>query len=248
MIPTYHLHHGDYLEYLATIPSGSVDMILTDPPYGTTAADWDTAPDMVAMWREFRRVIKPNGAMLVFAQIPFSISVCNGNIKDLRYEIIWQKARPVGHLTATKKPMQGHENIFVFYKSAPTYNPQMRPGKPYVSHGNTTSKLYGKEGFRQQKINTGERYPTTIMRASAGHSVKDRYHPTQKPVEMLAELIRTYTNPGDTVLDPFAGSGSTGVAAVQIGRNFLGSELDEKFYNIANNRISGLVNLNLATA
>ena len=234
---------GDCLELMKSIPDGSIDMILTDPPYGTTDAPWDKVVPIDEMWEEYNRIIKQDGAVVLFSQLPFAVDLINGNRKSFRYEIIWQKTMTVGFLNANKMPLRAHENILIFYKKLPTYNPQKTAGKPYFKPGSVTTpgEVYGNSKAASKRLTidnvTGERYPTDVLRFSnAGR--RGKKHSTQKPTALLEWLIKTYTNPGEVVLDSCMGSGSTGVACVNTGRDFIGIELNEQFFNIAKERIA----------
>lgn len=227
------LLQGDCLELMKDIPNKSVDMILADLPYGTTRNKWDSVIPLEPLWEQYKRVIKDNGAIVLTAQTPFDKILGASNIKMMKYEWIWQKDGGTGHLNAKKMPMKDHENILVFYKRLPTYNPQMRQGEPYVQKSGKGSSNYGEQ--RQVVThNKGERYPLTVIKFN-----RDRggLHPTQKPVALFEYLIKTYTNEGDTVLDNVMGSGTTGVACKNLNRNFIGMELDEDYFKIAKERI-----------
>jgi len=227
---------GDCLERMKEIPSGSVDMILTDPPYGTTACKWDSIIPLEPMWEQLKRIIKPNGAIVMTASQPFTTTLIASNMKMFRYEMIWQKNRGTGIFNAKKIPLKSHENILVYYKSLPTYNPQMTKGKPYIQKQGRQSHAFGMDtGKDITTVNKGERYPLTVhqFKSTNGKNV----HPTQKPVALMEYLIKTYTNEGDTVLDFTMGSGSTGVAAKNLNRKFIGIELDEGYFDIARERI-----------
>ena len=231
------LYHGDCLEVMKTIPDKSIDMILCDLPYGTTQNKWDSVIPFEPLWKQYERVIKDNGAIVLFAQTPFDKMLGSSNLKLLKYEWIWDKKLGTGHLNAKKMPLKRHENILVFYKKLPTYNPQMTKGDPYnkgMVHGKSSN--YGKQREVAKKNITGERYPTSILEYTNANR-QNRLHPTQKPVDLLEYLIRTYTNEGEIVLDNCMGSGSTGVACLNTNRKFIGIELEEKYFNIAKNRI-----------
>lgn len=231
------LMQGDCLELMKSIPSGSVDLILTDPPYGTTACKWDSVIPFDLMWDQLKRIIKPNGAIVLFGVEPFSSALRMSDIKQWRYDWIWEKNKPTNFGNANKMPLKSYEVVSVFYKSLPTYNPQgliSIPEKIVKRNKNEEPKAYGKTGligeFKRNKTN----FPRQILRF--GMSEKN-FHPTQKPVALLEYLIKTYTQESETVLDFTMGSGSTGVACVNTNRNFIGIELDEDYFNIAKQRI-----------
>lgn len=237
------LMQGDCLERMKEIPDGSVDMVLTDPPYGTTACKWDSIIPLEPMWVQLKRIIKPNGAIVMTAAQPFtSILVCS-NLQMFKYDWCWRKPKGTGHLNAKKQPMRDKEDIVVFYSKQCTYNAQMAMGAPYKdkagkNHNERTSmtELYGSyTNFRND--NNGKRYPKQVV--DFGVVERGTVHPTQKPVALMEYLIKTYTNEGETVLDFTCGSGTTGVAAVNLNRNFIGIELDEGYFDIAKNRIMG---------
>lgn len=228
-----YIKQGDCLELMKGIPDGSIDMILCDLPYGTTARNkWDCIIEFEPLWNQYERIIKENGAICLFAQAPFDKILACSNLKLFRYEWIWVKQQGTGHLNAKKMPMKAHENVLVFYKKLPTYNPQMREGKPYVCKSGR-----GSTNYREQKSvvteNDGFRYPLDVVEFQSDKGL----HPTQKPVALLEYLIKTYTNEGEMILDNCMGVGSTGVACVNTGRNFIGFELDPKYYEIAEKRI-----------
>ena len=233
---TQKLLQGDCLELMKDIPDKSVDMILCDLPYGTTQNKWDSVIDLEMLWKQYTRIIKDNGAIVLTAQSPFDKVLGMSNIKMLKYELIWEKEQGTGFLNAKKMPLKSHENILIFYKKLPTYNPQMRTGfKPYVAVRNTATSNYGKQVDSVTTISNGDRYPLSILKFKRD---KDRIHPTQKPVVLMEYLIKTYTNEGDLVLDNTMGVGTTGVACKNTNRKFIGIELDEKYFNIATKRIN----------
>ena len=225
---------GDCLERMKEIPDGSVDMVLTDPPYGTTACKWDTVIDLPAMWEQLKRVIKPNGAIVIFGSEPFSSTLRVSNSKWYSYDWKWEKTKPVGHLKANRKPMNKYEDIIVFSKKQPTYNPQgLKAIEPRNITRTNKGSIYGKQaGVGSVQKFTG--YPSNIIKFK---SQNGKLHPTQKPVALMEYLIKTYTNEGETVLDFTMGSGSTGVACVNTNRRFIGIELDRGYFNIAKKRI-----------
>lgn len=240
------LYQGDCLEVMKDIPSASIDMILCDLPYGTTKNKWDSAIPFEPLWEQYKRVIKDNGAIVLFSQMPFGAFLITSNSKMFKYEWIWQKENGTGFLNSKYAPLKIHENILVFSKSsacyvknienAMTYNPQMREGfKPYTIKQSTGSKNYD---YKNMKCciteSNGDRYPIDILQFKRD---KEKLHPTQKPVDLLEYLIKTYTNENDLVLDNCMGSGSTGVACKNTNRNFIGIELDKNYFEIAKNRI-----------
>jgi len=227
------LMQGDCLERMKEIPSGSVDMILTDPPYGTTACKWDSPIPLKPMWEQLRRIIKPNGAIVMTASQPFTSILGASNIDGLRYSWVWEKTAATGHLNAKRMPMKNAEDVLVFYSKQPIYNPQnIMPFNKITRRGNN-GDCYGKIGSENMQEFTN--YPRTIQKfASEGKTV----HSTQKPVALMEYLINTYTNHGETVLDFTMGSGTTGVAASNLGRKFIGIELDQKYFDIAKQRIT----------
>ena len=233
------LINGDCLELMKDIPSGSVDFVLTDPPYGTTACKWDSVIPFESMWEQLNRIIKPNGAICLFGSEPFSSALRMSNIKNFKYDWYWQKTKPSGHLNAKKQPLRKIENISVFYEKQCTYNPQ---GLIFGSFDNNRpsrkNKEKGEYTFGIEKdfgISEATNYPNNVLSYSNGNN--KNVHPTQKPIALLEYLIKTYTNEGETVLDFTMGSGSTGVACINTNRDFIGIELDENYFNIAKKRI-----------
>ena len=232
------LYKGDCLEEMKKIPDGSVDMILCDLPYGTTACKWDSVIPFEPLWERYKRIIKVNGAIVLFAQTPFDKVLGCSNINMLRYEWIWKKHQGTNPMMANKAPMKCHENILVFYTKQPTYNPQMWRSTPYTGFkGNKPiGEVYGKATKSAHRDNPdGSRYPLTIQEFKGS---KEGHHPTQKPVALMEYLIKTYTNEGEIVLDNTMGSGTTGVACVNTGRNFIGIEMNDKYFSIAEERIN----------
>ena len=233
------IYNEDCLVGMKRIPDGSVDMILCDLPYGTTACSWDTIIPFEPLWEQYERVIKDNGAIVLTASQPFTSALVMSNPKMFRYEIIWRKTVASNFALAKKQPLKRHENIAVFYKKQPTYNPRMRKGKPYIDKRDTGERnnFVGEKSTikRQGIINKGTRYPDTIIEYSNGNN--NRLHPTQKPLALMEHLIKTYTNEGETVLDNCMGSGTTAIACLNTDRQYIGFELDEGYYNIAQDRI-----------
>ena len=234
----FELIHGDCLEEMKKIPDGSIDMVLTDPPYGTTACKWDTVIPFEAMWEQLKRVTKKNGAIVLFGSQPFTSALVMSNPKMFKYEWVWEKSRKTGHLLAKKQPMTNHENIVIFCLEQPTYNPQGLSEcriEKVNTDGRKKSNVYGKVPNGESHIQTSTGYPTKIIKIDSEHNVGK--HPTQKPVALMEYLIKTYTNEGETVLDFTMGSGTTGVACKNLHRNFIGIELDSGYYEIAKQRI-----------
>ena len=229
---------GECLEAMKQIPDGSIDAIITDPPYGTTACKWDSVIDFELMWEQLNRIIKPNGAIVLFGSEPFSSALRMSNIKNYKYDWKWDKVRGSNFATVKKRPFNSFEDVAVFYKKQPTYNPQMWTGKPYEKKQGYVGEAK-QTGLKRKEViskSNGERYPLSIIR----NGKENGLHPTQKPIKLMEYLIKTYTNEGETVLDFTMGSGSTGVAAKNLNRNFIGIEQDQKYFNIAKNRINEL--------
>ena len=244
----YQLYHGDCLQKMHYIEDGSVDMILTDLPYGVLnknnpSAKWDSVIPLDLLWEQYKRVIKPSGAILLFGQGMFTAELMISNKAWWRYNLIWDKVLTTGFLNAHKMPLRSHEDIVVFYDKLPTYNPQMTKGEP----------LHGRGTAYKNKVNTNnnygdftpnddtrkgstEKFPKSILTFPKPHPSVS-VHPTEKPVELLEYLIKTYTNEGERVLDSCMGSGSTGVACIRTNRYFIGIEKDDKYFEIAKNRI-----------
>jgi len=231
------LYKGDCLEEMSKIPDGSVDLVLTDPPYGTTACKWDTVIPFEPMWEQLHRVIKDNGAIVLFGSEPFSSALRMSNIKRYKYDWVWDKVRPSGFQLARIMPMKRHELVSVFCCGRVPYIPQKekrdKPVKGKVASKSESSPLKYSDGVTRTYTDKNPQSILEYYKGSDGAYV----HPTQKPVALLEYLIKTYTNEGETVLDFTMGSGSTGVACVNTGRDFIGIELDEGYYNIAEKRI-----------
>lgn len=224
------LWQGDCLELMKNIPDGSVDLVLTDPPYGTTACKWDSVIPFEPMWEQLNRIIKPNGAICLFGSEPFSSALRMSNIKNFKYDWIWNKKLAGNGILAKKQPLKIHEIVSVFHSGV--YMPQMTKGRYRKKMGLKESEITGGNSYAKQTENDLY-YPKSILEYGIGNMRKCRLHPTQKPIDLLEYLIRTYTNEGETVLDFTMGSGSTGVACVNTGRKFIGIELDEGYFNIA---------------
>ena len=237
------IYLGDCLELMPKhIDDNSIDMIFCDLPYGTTKCKWDSVIDLPKLWSEYDRVIKDNGVILLFAQSPFDKVLGASNLNLLRYEWIWEKTKATGHLNAKKMPMNAHENILVFYKNLPTYNPQKTSGhKPVNSYtksikeGTADGEVYGKTGVVSGGGNT-DRYPRSIQ-VFASDTQKSKLHPTQKPLSLIEYMIKTYTNEGDLILDNTCGSGTTGLGAKNLNRNYIMMEQDPEYYETACKRV-----------
>ena len=231
------LLQGDCLELMKDIPDGSIDMILADLPYGTTACKWDEIIPFDLLWEQYERVIKDNGAIVLTSDEPFTSQLINSNIKKFRYKWIWKKSYSTGFMNANKMPLKNVEDVLVFYKKLPTYNPQgvVEVNKKQVRKRDKGTTIYNdmglKEGEYTQKFTN---YPKQVIETTKKEKT---YHPTQKPVELFEYLIKTYTNEGETVLDNCMGSGTTAIACKNLNRNFIGMELDEIYFNIAKERI-----------
>jgi len=231
--------NGDCLEMMRRIPDGSVDMVLCDLPYGTTQNKWDCPIDLEKLWPEYWRVCKASAAIVLTAQTPFDKVLGCSQLGHLRYEWIWEKTAATGFLNAGKAPLKAHENVLVFYKKQPMYNPEMTQGHTIkrlnasvASHGSNYSKAVSV----REPYESSARYPRSVQKFAKDNRLKNQ-HPTQKPVALMEYLIRTYTSPGDKVLDNTMGSGTTGVAAVNTRRDFIGIELDPAYFEIARQRI-----------
>ena len=218
------------------VPDGSVDMVLCDLPYGLTKNKWDNMINFQLLWNQYSRLVKENGAIVLFGSEPFSSKVRLSAESMYRYDWIWKKNKATQYLNAKKMPLLDYETISVFYKKLPTYNPVMTYGKPYSnSHKpGDTGECYGRAGFSEVKDRV-TRYPKRVIEFDV--DIKAEFHPTQKPIKLLEYMINTYTDDGQVVLDNCMGSGSTGVACVNTGRKFIGIELDDNYYSIAYNRI-----------
>jgi site-specific DNA-methyltransferase (adenine-specific) len=230
------LHHGDCLEVMAGLADASVDMILCDLPYGTTACKWDTVIPFDPLWAQYRRIAKRNAAIVLTASQPFTSALVMSNPREFKYEWVWQKEAGTGLLNAKKQPLRDHESVLVFYRSQPSYEPQFTAGKPYAATKGGETDCYRRSGV-VTTISDGRRYPKTVQRFQRD---RDKTHPTQKPVALMEYLIRTYTREGETVLDNCMGSGTTGVACANTGRQFIGIERDPGYFAVAEKRIRPL--------
>jgi site-specific DNA-methyltransferase (adenine-specific) len=239
------LFMGDCLEEMKKIPDGSVDMVMCDLPYGTTACKWDSVIPFAPLWAQYRRVCKRNAAIVLTASQPFTSALVMSNADAFRYCWIWEKNRPTGFLDAKKKPLRAHEDVVVFYQEQPTYNPQKTKGEANHCTGVKSGKkavgksdIFAGEFGRVPADKSGDKYPRSVQRFNGLNPTGDnRTHPTQKPVALVEYLIRTYTTEGQTVLDNTMGSGTTGVACVNTNRHFIGIERDPNYFQIAKDRI-----------
>lgn len=228
------LYKGDCLEVMPSIQK-KVDLVLTDPPYGTTACKWDSIIPLEPMWGQLKRIIKPSGAIVMTGNEPFSSHLRLSNLKNYKYDWKWDKVHGSNFATVKIRPFNSFEDVMVFYNKQPTYNPQMWEGKPYEQKQGYVGEAK-QTGLKRKSVVTksdGGRYPLSIIRFSKDSGL----HPTQKPVELMEYLIKTYTNEGETVLDFTIGSGTTAVAAINTGRKFIGIEMDEEYCEIAKQRI-----------
>jgi len=245
------LLHGDCIEKMAGIPDGTVDMILTDPPYGTTACKWDSIIPLEPMWEQLKRVIKPNGAIVMTASQPFTTMLIASNIKMFKYCWVWEKTQATGFFNAKIRPMVAHEDVCVFYAKQPVFNPQMtyghKPTNNYTKRAEVQNKteVYGKVNIDISGGGATSRFPRSVQVFASDkqkNKLNGTIHPTQKPVALMEHLIKTYTNEGETVLDFTMGSGTTGVACESLNRTFVGIELDDVYFGIAKQRIENATN------
>ena len=231
------LMQGDCLELMGQIPDGSVDMILCDLPYGTTACKWDSVIPFEPLWAHYKRVIKRNGAIVLTASQPFTSTLVMSNSKEYKHRWVWDKVKPGSGLNAKFSPLRSVEDVIVFCNETPTYNPQKIVKKHrYEKKNDSNGEAFGGGRVERMHDNKGEGYPKEIITISNADQTM-RVHPTQKPVALMEYLIRTYTNEGETVMDNCMGSGTTGVACVNTNRNFIGIEQEAKYFAIAEQRI-----------
>lgn len=239
----YKLLQGDCLELMKKIPDKSVDMILCDLPYQRTQNQWDIMIPVDKLWEQYNRIIKDNGCIALFADGMFMAELMMSNKKMWKYNLVWDKMIPSGFLNANRMPLRSHEEICIFYKKQPTYNPQKIKGKPNHSKGKPKdcgNNNYGNYEFVDNSKELGDmKHPVSILRFSKPHPSVS-VHPTQKSIEVCEWLIKSYTNEGMLVLDNCMGSGSTGIACMNTNRNFIGIELDENYFNVAKERIESL--------
>lgn len=238
MLEINKLYKGNCLELMHDIDDKSIDMILCDLPYGTTACKWDSLIPFEPLWAHYKRIIKDNGAIVLTASQPFTSALVMSNIKMFRQEIIWQKDNATGFLDARRKIMKIHENILLFSHKRTVYNPQMREGKPYtVKSGGCSNSVTADENIKKGghvTVSNGERFPVSVINVNTERG----HHPTQKPVALFEYLIKTYTNEGELVLDNCAGSGTTAIACLGTNRNYILMEQEQNYCDIANKRIA----------
>ena len=248
MIELDTIFNEECLEGMKRIPDGSVDAVICDLPYGTTVCKWDVVIPFEPLREQYHRVCKRNAAIVLFASEPFTSSLIMSNVKEYRQKLTWVKTRPTNVFNAKKQFMNWTEDICVFYQSLPTFNPQMRTNGQFtgkkVQHVNESRKYGVHSGYKEREGyvhegNGGLFYPKSVLEFSNVHRGEEALHPTQKPVELIRYLIRTYTNPNDTVLDNTCGSGTTCIAAMREGRHFVGFELNREYYDKAMQRIEG---------
>lgn len=244
------LFEGDCLEVMNLIPDNAIDLILCDLPYGTTQNHWDSEIPLDKLWKAYDRILKPNGVVVLTSQGLFTSRLILSNPKHFKYKMVWVKSKPTNFLNAKKQPLRRHEDICVFYRKQPSYNPQMTPGEPY-DKGIRKNQLSGSYGdFSPVRVRSdGDRYPTDVIYFKTAESEGSVVHPTQKPVDLGRYLVRTFSNPGDVVLDNTFGSGSFLVAAALEGRDFIGIEYNQgaasfksvsvDWIDVAKNRLSG---------
>ena len=235
------LLRGDCIEVMRELPDDSVDLVLCDPPYGTTRCKWDAVIPFAPMWEQLHRIAKERTAIVMTCVQPFTSALVMSNTKAFRYCLVWEKTNATGHLNARRRPMSAHEDLAVFYRRQCTYNPQVTDGhqrKTSVRQPGRSTDVYGAENGLS--YDSTRRMPRSVQ-TFARDTQKESLHPTQKPVDLMAYLIRTYSDPGDVVLDFTMGSGTTGVACKQEGRSFIGIELDDEYFEIAERRIAGVM-------
>lgn len=238
MIEINKVFNQDCLEGMKLLPSGCIDLVLTDPPYGISELHWDKKINLNTFWKEIRRITKNNSAIIMTATQPYATDIINEARDIFRYDLIWEKTMPVGGANANRMPLRTHENILIFYNKLPKFFPQFQKGNKYTKKrpaGFTEGSVYGHFKRSYKSENPGLRYPTSIIKFSNGNNKVE--HPTQKPLDLCEYLIKTYSNKGDLILDPFSGSGTILLAALKNERNFIGFEIVEKYVTLSEKRI-----------
>lgn len=237
------LMQGDCLERMKEIPDGSVDAVICDPPYGTTQNKWDSVINLEVMWKELWRCLKPNGVVVLCSAQPYTSVLVSSQLSNYKYEWVWIKNLKTGPLNAKRMPMGGHESLQVFAKLPCTYNPQKRPRTTELKAGNKKNSKTTNYGMQKEDYVDNQsdwiNPDTALLHIKCVHNSSGKFHPTQKPVELMEYMIKTYTNEDETVLDFTMGSGSTGVGCMNTGRKFIGIEMDEDYFEVAKNRIIG---------
>ena len=237
-MPKIELIQGDCLEKMKDIPDGSIDMVLTDPPYGTTACKWDSIIPLEPMWEQLKRIIKPNGAIVMTASQPFTSTLVVSNLKMFKYSMVWKKSQSTGHLNAWRMPMRAHEDLVVFYNKPPTYNPELKD-KDVANIRPVTRRTKKTDCYGIHKLDAHRCPPDKTMPNSVLHynNAQGTVHPTQKPVALMEYLIKTYTNEGELVLDFTMGSFTTAIACLNTKRSFIGIEKDEHYFQVGKDRL-----------
>ena len=237
---------GDTIEEMSKLESNSIDLILCDLPYGTTQCKWDTIIPFDKLWEQYERIIKYNGAIVLTACQPFTSNLVMSNPNLFRYSLVWEKSKSTGYLNSKKMPMRSHEDILVFYKKLPTYNPQMTDGEPYdKGKAHRPTDVYREQkGEIHVKNESGKRFPRSVQYFKTAESEGKVQHPTQKPISLMEWIIKTYTHEGDIVLDNCIGSGTTAIACIRTNRKYIGIELSEEYVEITNNRIKEELKIN----
>ena len=243
--PFVSLYNEDCSETMKRIPDGSIDLLLQDTPFGCTQNEWDIKPNFAKMWPEWERITKDNGAMIFFGTQPFASELILSRPGLFKYDMVWYKALGTGFLNANKMPMRNHEHILVFYRKLPTYNPQMGLGirKKGMRKHDRNGTNYGKfatQGTSNYFDDEGKRFPQSVIDFSNGDRTKENEHPTQKPSDLMRYLVLTYSDKGDTVFDGYSGSGTTAEACILEGRKFIGSELNEEYFNKSVKRLKAV--------
>jgi len=233
------IYNEDCLVGMNKIKDHSIDMVLCDLPYGTTQCKWDSIIDLDLLWKQYNRITKENAAIVLTASQPFTSTLINSNLKYFKYCWVWEKSKATGYLNSKKMPMKAHEDICVFYKKLPVYNPQMIQGEPYnKGKALRTTEVYGNQKEILVKNKSGLRYPRTVLYFKTAENEGKVIHPTQKPVALLEYLIKTYTNKEEIVLDNCIGSASTAIACINTNRYYIGFELSNEYYNKGLERIN----------